>query len=59
MDLSLTTVYACGHLEVIGILDDGWSWILAWLKLGVNNIFALPLTELEFEKLNSVKEILK
>ena len=46
MDLSLATVYYFNHLEVIVILDDGWSWILAWSQLGVRNIFALLLIEL-------------
>jgi hypothetical protein len=59
LDLSLTTVYAFSHLEVIVISDDGWSCILAWRQLGVQNIYALPLTDLAVEQLKPVKVLLK
>ena len=58
MDLSLTTVYVFSHSEVIVKLDDGCIWILERHQLGVQNIFALPLTELAVEQLNPVKGIL-
>jgi hypothetical protein len=57
--MSLTTVYAFSHLEVIVILDGGWSWILAWRQLGVQYIYALPLTDLAVEQLKPVKVLLK
>jgi hypothetical protein len=59
VDLSLTTVYAFSHLEVIVISDDGWSWIFAWRQLGVQNIYALPLTDVAVEQLKTVKVLLK
>jgi hypothetical protein len=58
VDMSLTMVYAFSHLEVIVILDDGWSWILAWRQLGVQNIYALPLTDLAVEQLKPVKVLI-
>ena len=58
MDLSLATVYAFNHLEVIFILDDVWSCILEWRQLGVRNISALPFIELEVDKFKSIKELL-
>jgi hypothetical protein len=59
VDLSLTTVYAFSHLEVIVIADDGWSWVLAWRQFGVQNIYALPLTDIVVEQLKTVKVLLK
>jgi hypothetical protein len=59
VDLSLTTVYAFSHLEVIVISDDGWSWILAWRQLGVKSIYTLPLTDLAVEQLKPAKVLLK
>jgi hypothetical protein len=59
VDLSLTTVYTFSHLEVIVISDYGWSWILAWRQLGVQNIYALPLIDLAVEQLKPSKVLLK
>jgi hypothetical protein len=59
VDLSLTTVYAFSHLEVIVISDDGWSCILVWRQLGVQNIYALPLPDIAVEQLKTNKVILK
>jgi hypothetical protein len=59
VDLSLTMVYAFSYLEVIVISGDGWRWILAWRQLGVQNIYALPLTDLAVEQLKHVKVLLK
>jgi hypothetical protein len=44
---------------VIVISDDGWSWILAWRQLGVQNIYALPSTDIKVEQLKTVKVLLK
>jgi hypothetical protein len=57
--VSLIMVYAFSHLEVIVISDDGWSWILVWRQLGVQYIYALPLTDLAVEQLKAIKVLLK
>jgi hypothetical protein len=44
---------------VIVILDYGCNWILARRRLGVQNIYALPLTDLAVEQLKPVKVLLK